>query len=73
MDPRQEKDTMDAYRVPGTNRHGRNGHWAVAELWDVYSVESECEARLEIEFNQMIQQVRCISLLQTHRGANEQR
>ena len=53
-DAKEKKATMDTYWVPGVNNHGRYGRWAFAEFTDVYEIESDFEARLEAEFNKMI-------------------
>ena len=45
---------METYWVPGVNRHGSYGRWAFAEFKDVYEIESDFEAKVEAEFNIMI-------------------
>ena len=48
---------METYWVPGVNNLGRFGRWAFAEFTDVDQIESDFEARVEAEFNKMIDQV----------------
>jgi len=47
---------MDNCWVPGVNNLGKFGRWAFAEFTDVYQIESDFEARVEAEFNKMIEQ-----------------
>ena len=47
---------METYWVPGVNNLGRFGRWAFAEFTDVYQIESDFEAKVEAEFNKMIDQ-----------------
>ena len=54
-DAKEKKATMDTYWVPGVNNHGRYGRWAFAEFTDVYAMQSDFEARVEAEFNRMIE------------------
>ncbi len=56
-DAKEKKATMDTYWVPGVNNHGRYGRWAFAEFTDVYEMQSDFEARVEDEFNKMIDAV----------------
>lgn len=49
-----KKSTMDTYWVPGVNNLKTYGRWAFAELTEVYQISSDFEARVEAEFNQMI-------------------
>ena len=51
----EKKSTMDTYWVPGVNHLGTYGRWAFAEFTDVYLIESEFEAKIESEFNKMIE------------------
>ncbi len=53
-DARDKKTTMDTYWVPGVNHHGSLGRWAFAEFTDPYEIQSDFEARVEAEFNKMI-------------------
>ena len=54
-DAKEKKAAMDTYWVPGVNHHGRYGRWAFYELTDVYSIQSDFEAILKGEFNEMIE------------------
>ena len=56
-DAKEKKATMDTYWVPGVNHHGRYGRWAFAEFTDAYEIQSDFEARVEAEFNNMIERV----------------
>ena len=58
-DAKEKKATMDTYWVPGVNHHGRFGRWAFAELTDVYAMQSDFEAKVEAEFNRMIERAVC--------------
>ncbi len=48
---------METYWVPGVNNHGHYGRWAFAEFTEVYQIEADFEAKVEEEFNKMINQV----------------
>jgi len=54
QDAVEKKLTMDAYRVPGVNHLGAYGRWAFAEFTEVYEIETDFAARVENQFNQMI-------------------
>ena len=56
-DAKEKKATMEAYWVPGVNNAGDHGRWAFAEFTDVYEIESDFEAKIEGEFNKMIESV----------------
>jgi len=43
--------------VPGVNNLKSYGRWAFAEFTEVYQISSDFEARVEAEFNQMIDSV----------------
>ena len=47
---------MDVYWVPGVNNLKNYGRWAFAEFTEIYQIESDFEARVEAEFNKMIDQ-----------------
>ena len=55
-DAKEKKSTMDTYWVPGVNHLGSHGRWAFAEFTDVWQMQSDFEARVEVEFNTMIDQ-----------------
>ncbi|HUT59073.1 MAG TPA: DEAD/DEAH box helicase family protein [Phycisphaerae bacterium] len=54
-DAKEKKATMETYWVPGVNHLGTCGRWAFAEFRDVYQIEADFKARVEAEFNKMIQ------------------
>ena len=56
-DAKEKKSTMDTYWVPGVNHLGTHGRWAFAEFTEVYQIESDFEAKVEAEFNKMIESV----------------
>ena len=56
-DAKEKKATMDTYWVPGVNNHGGYGRWAFAEFTDVYAMQSDFKAKVESEFNEMIERV----------------
>ena len=53
-DAKEKKSTMETYWVPGVNHLGTYGRWAFAEFTEVYQIESDFEAKVESEFNKMI-------------------
>lgn len=56
-DAKEKKATMETYWVPGVNNLKKYGRWAFAEFTEVYRIESDFEARVEAEFNKMIEEV----------------
>jgi len=48
---------METYWVPGDNNLKSHGRWAFAEFTEVYRIESDFEAKVEAEFNKMIEKV----------------
>jgi type III restriction enzyme len=54
-DAKEKKNTMDVYWVPGVNNLKSYGRWAFAEFTEVYQIESDFEAKVESEFNKMIE------------------
>jgi type III restriction enzyme len=56
-DAKEKKSTMETYWVPGVNNDGRYGRWAFAEFTEVYQIEADFEAKVEAEFNKMIESV----------------
>lgn len=53
-DAKEKKSTMDTYWIPGVNNLGTYGRWAFAEFTDIYEIESDFKAKVENEFNKMI-------------------
>ncbi len=56
-DAKEKKSTMETYWVPGVNNAGQYGRWAFAEFTEVYQIQSDFEAKVEAEFNKMIDSV----------------
>ena len=56
-DAKEKKATMEAYWVPGVNNHGHYGRWAFAEFTEVYQIEADFEAKVEEEFNKMLERI----------------
>ena len=56
-DAKEKKTTMETYWVPGVNNSGKYGRWAFAEFTEVYQIESDFAAKVEAEFNKMIESV----------------
>jgi type III restriction enzyme len=53
-DAKEKKATMETYWVPGVNHLGTHGRWAFAEFTQVYQIETDFKAKVESEFNKMI-------------------
>jgi type III restriction enzyme len=56
-DAKEKKSTMETYWVPGVNHLGTYGRWAFAEFTEVYMIEADFAAKVEGEFNKMIESV----------------
>jgi type III restriction enzyme len=56
-DAKEKKATMEIYWVPGVKNLKQYGRWAFAEFTEVYQMQHEFEAKVEVEFNKMIDQV----------------
>jgi type III restriction enzyme len=56
-DAKEKKSTMETYWVPGVNHLGAHGRWAFAEFTEVYKIEANFKAKVESEFNKMIESV----------------
>jgi len=56
-DAKERKSTMDTYWVPGVNNDGRYGRWSFAEFTEVYQIGVDFEAKVEAEFNRMVESV----------------
>jgi len=48
---------MKIYWVPGVNNHGKYGRWAFAEFTEVYQIESDFAAKVEAEFNKVVERI----------------
>jgi type III restriction enzyme len=51
----EKKSTMDTYWIPGVNHLKTHGRWSFAEFRDVYEIEANFAAKVESEFNKMIE------------------
>lgn len=56
-DAKEKKATMETYWVPGVNNNGQYGRWAFAEFTDSYQIQADFKAKVESEFNKMIESV----------------
>mgnify|MGYP000075103297 CR=1 FL=1 len=56
-DAKEKKSTMDTYWVPGVNHLGSYGRWAFAEFTEVYQIEADFKAKVEAEFDKMIDRI----------------
>jgi len=56
-DAKDKKLTMDNYWVPGVNNLKKYGRWAFVELREIYQIETDFGAKVEEEFNNMIDQL----------------
>jgi len=54
-DAKEKKAAMETYWVPGVNNLGSYGRWAFAEFTEAYQIEADFEARVEAEFNKLIE------------------
>ena len=54
-DAKEKKATMENYWVPGVNNSGQYGRWAFAEFKDVFAMEADFGAKVDSEFNKMIE------------------
>lgn len=53
-DAKEKKSTMETYWVPGVNNLKIFGRWAFAELTEIYQIESDFEAKVDSEFDRML-------------------
>ncbi|MCK4341173.1 MAG: DEAD/DEAH box helicase family protein [Phycisphaerae bacterium] len=56
-DAKEKAGTMKDYWIPGVNNLNSYGRWSFAEFCDVYAMEADFEAKVEAEFNKMIDTV----------------
>jgi type III restriction enzyme len=54
-DAKEKKATMETYWVPGVNNLKTHGRWAFAEFGDVYQIGFDFEAKVQSEFEKMIE------------------
>jgi type III restriction enzyme len=52
---KEKKAAIETYWIPGVNNLKTYGRWAFAEFREVYQIESEFTAKVESEFNKMIE------------------
>lgn len=55
-DAKEKRATMETYWVPGVNCLQSYGRWAFSEFAEVYRIEADFEAKVEAEFNKMIEE-----------------
>ncbi len=56
-DAKEKKSFAETYWVPGINQNGQYGRWAFAEFTEAYEIEADFAAKVEAEFNKMIESV----------------
>ena len=61
-DGKEKTSTTDTYSVPGVDQLGRYGRWAFAEFRDVYEIESDFKARIESEFDLMLNAITALAV-----------
>jgi type III restriction enzyme len=54
-DAKDKRATMETHWVPAVNNLREHGRWAFAEFGDLYKIESDFKAKVEKEFDTMIQ------------------
>ena len=54
-DAKEKKSTMEIYWIPGVNHLKTFGRWAFAEFTEVYQIESDFAAKVDSNFNKMIE------------------
>lgn len=65
-DAKEKKATMDTFWIPRVNNLGTYGRWAFAEFTDIYEIESDFKAKVESDFNNMIDAATTQSLVTSH-------
>jgi type III restriction enzyme len=55
-DAKDKKAAMETRWLPGVNHLRRYGRWAFAEFTDVWQIEADFAAKVESEFNKIIEQ-----------------
>jgi len=61
-DAKDKKLTMDNYWIPGVNHLGTQGRWAFAEFRDAFQIESDFKAKVQQEFDKMIEAATALAL-----------
>ncbi|MEW6169049.1 MAG: BPTD_3080 family restriction endonuclease [Pseudomonadota bacterium] len=59
-DVKDKKSTMETYWVPGVNNLKTYGRWAFAEFGDVYQMDTDFKAKVESQFNAMVDAVSAV-------------
>ncbi|GAC1353043.1 MAG: hypothetical protein NVSMB1_22160 [Polyangiales bacterium] len=54
-DAKDKKIAMETYWIPGVNHLGAHGRWAFAEFTEVYRIEADFAAKINVQFETMIQ------------------
>jgi type III restriction enzyme len=60
-DAKEKKSTMETYWVPGVNNLGTFGRWAFAEFTEIYRIEADFKAKVEQQFEKMLDSVAAIA------------
>ncbi len=56
-DAKEKASTMQTYWVPGVNNLKGHGRWAFTEFRDVYAIQTDFAARVDAEFNNMLDSI----------------
>jgi type III restriction enzyme len=56
-DAKAKAEAMRAYWIPGVNNSGKFGRWDFAEFTEVFAMEANFAAKIEAQFNSMIDKV----------------
>jgi type III restriction enzyme len=56
-DAKEKKTFAETYWVPGVNYNSQYGRWAFAEFTEVYKIEADFAAKVEAEFNKLIESI----------------
>jgi len=56
-DAKDKAETMRTYWIPGVNNSGKFGRWAFEEFTEVYAMEADFAAKVEAQFNNMMDKV----------------
>ena len=64
-DAKDKAETMRTYWIPGVNNSGKFGRWAFEEFTEVYAMETDFAAKVEAQFNNMMDKVAVPADVQT--------
>jgi type III restriction enzyme len=56
-DAKDKAETMQTYWIPGVNNSAKFGRWAFEEFTEVYAMETDFAAKVEAQFNNMMDKV----------------